>query len=124
MTTNLERLTGELRKLGQALFFPPNVKGWDGGRAWINSSTLIGRANFIVDLVRDGNTRFGGKTLELWCEEQKISDADAWIEWLVQTWLAVPPSAVERQRWLEDRTHASKAELLIAVAQNPKIHLS
>ncbi|MBU3664500.1 MAG: DUF1800 domain-containing protein [Chthoniobacterales bacterium] len=31
--------------LGQRLFQPPSVKGWDGGAAWINSATLIRRSN-------------------------------------------------------------------------------
>ncbi len=31
------------RVLGQQLFFPPNVAGWPGGRAWIDSSTLSTR---------------------------------------------------------------------------------
>ena len=34
-----------LRSLGQVPFFPPSVKGWDGGRAWINASTLLMRYN-------------------------------------------------------------------------------
>ena len=29
--------------LGQVLFFPPNVAGWPGGRAWIDSSSLMVR---------------------------------------------------------------------------------
>jgi uncharacterized protein (DUF1800 family) len=29
--------------LGQNLFAPPNVKGWPGGDAWINSATLLAR---------------------------------------------------------------------------------
>ncbi|HKQ74102.1 MAG TPA: DUF1800 domain-containing protein [Blastocatellia bacterium] len=32
--------------LGQSLGNPPNVKGWDGGRSWINPSTMLQRANF------------------------------------------------------------------------------
>ena len=32
-------------ELGQSLFMPPSVKGWDGGTAWINSATLIRRSN-------------------------------------------------------------------------------
>jgi hypothetical protein len=32
-------------ELGQDLFMPPSVKGWDGGTAWINSATLIRRSN-------------------------------------------------------------------------------
>lgn len=31
------------RLLGQMLFYPPNVAGWPGGKAWIDSSTLMFR---------------------------------------------------------------------------------
>jgi len=34
-----------LRTMGQDLFAAPTVKGWDGGRAWINTSTLFARYN-------------------------------------------------------------------------------
>jgi len=34
-----------LRGLGQLPFLPPSVKGWDGGKAWINASTLLMRYN-------------------------------------------------------------------------------
>jgi hypothetical protein len=33
------------QSLGESLFFPPNVKGWPGGRAWITTSTLMQRGN-------------------------------------------------------------------------------
>jgi uncharacterized protein (DUF1800 family) len=36
---------------GQSLFYPPNVKGWDGGRAWVSSATLLARSNWVSDLV-------------------------------------------------------------------------
>ncbi|HVW19765.1 MAG TPA: DUF1800 domain-containing protein [Opitutaceae bacterium] len=32
-----------LRQMGQVLFVPPNVRGWVGGRAWINSTSLAAR---------------------------------------------------------------------------------
>ena len=37
--------------MGQNLFQPPNVKGWDGGRGWINTSTLFTRQNLLVYLL-------------------------------------------------------------------------
>jgi hypothetical protein len=37
--------------MGQSLFSPPNVKGWDGGTAWINTSTLFTRQNTLVFLL-------------------------------------------------------------------------
>jgi uncharacterized protein (DUF1800 family) len=37
-------------RLGQDLFYPPNVGGWPGGRAWISTGALIGRANYAAAL--------------------------------------------------------------------------
>jgi len=38
-------------RMGQDLFNPPNVGGWNEGRAWLGSRTLIARANFASALV-------------------------------------------------------------------------
>jgi uncharacterized protein (DUF1800 family) len=38
--------------MGQNLFGPPNVKGWPGGDAWINTSTLLARKQFLDRLFR------------------------------------------------------------------------
>ena len=38
--------------LGQSLFLPPNVKGWDGGTQWLNSATLLSRHNLAAKIVR------------------------------------------------------------------------
>jgi len=38
-----EVLSNVLRQLGQLPFYPPNVKGWEGGTAWINTATLAFR---------------------------------------------------------------------------------
>jgi uncharacterized protein (DUF1800 family) len=37
--------------LGQDPFYPPNVFGWPGGRAWLTSRAIISRANFATALV-------------------------------------------------------------------------
>ncbi len=38
-------------KLGQRLFYPPNVAGWAGGQTWINPATLLIRGNFAYGLL-------------------------------------------------------------------------
>lgn len=40
-------------QLGQVLFMPPNVAGWDWGKAWINTNTLLSRYN-IAGMVTKG----------------------------------------------------------------------
>jgi uncharacterized protein (DUF1800 family) len=52
-------LTEWCARLGQDLFFPPSVFGWDGGRAWISTGSLLGRARFAAELT-DGTLAAGG----------------------------------------------------------------
>jgi hypothetical protein len=42
-------------RLGQDLFEPPNVGGWPGGRAWLSTRSLIGRANYVAALLGGPN---------------------------------------------------------------------
>jgi hypothetical protein len=44
-------IENSLATLGQVLFAPPNVKGWDGGRAWISASGLLYRYNLAAYLL-------------------------------------------------------------------------
>jgi uncharacterized protein (DUF1800 family) len=37
-------------RLGQELFFPPNVGGWPGGRRWLSGRGIVARANFAAAL--------------------------------------------------------------------------
>ncbi|MFN3166525.1 MAG: DUF1800 family protein [Phycisphaeraceae bacterium] len=54
-----------LRLMGQELFEPPSVAGWEGGRAWINTSTLFMRQNTSAYLISGVNARGGFKKSEL-----------------------------------------------------------
>jgi uncharacterized protein (DUF1800 family) len=49
-------LGAELAELGQNLYQPPTLKGWPGGRAWINHATIVGRTKLATRLV--GNKKF------------------------------------------------------------------
>jgi uncharacterized protein (DUF1800 family) len=47
-------MVARLELLGQHLFAPPNVKGWEGGTAWLNTATVIARHNFAHALCMGG----------------------------------------------------------------------
>jgi uncharacterized protein (DUF1800 family) len=53
------------QQLGQVLFMPPNVAGWDWGQAWINTNTLLTRYNLAGFLTKGAgemeNTMAGEK---------------------------------------------------------------
>jgi hypothetical protein len=49
------RLSTDLTSMGQTLLAPPDVGGWDGGLDWINTTTLLARANFANSLATNRN---------------------------------------------------------------------
>lgn len=46
------------RALGQILFNPPNVAGWNGGKSWIDNSTLMLRLNLVAYLFQAVDINF------------------------------------------------------------------
>jgi len=42
-----------MARMGQRLFDPPNVKGWDGGRAWISTDMMMERFNFAAKMSQE-----------------------------------------------------------------------
>lgn len=48
---DLSMLNDALDLMGQKLLHPPSVKGWEGGRAWVNTSTFFVRQNIMAFLV-------------------------------------------------------------------------
>jgi uncharacterized protein (DUF1800 family) len=51
------------RNLGQDLFAPPNVKGWDGGLSWITTNTLLARYNETATLVEGDVSALPGSAI-------------------------------------------------------------
>jgi uncharacterized protein (DUF1800 family) len=47
---------GRLEAMGQQLFSPPNVKGWLGGRSWLNTGSILARHNFAQALSSGSGT--------------------------------------------------------------------
>lgn len=72
---SLPALVGASDLLGQHLFQPPNVKGWEGGRAWINTASLFVRQNILIYLLTGrGNERHG------WIDDGEHYDATHLVE--------------------------------------------
>jgi uncharacterized protein (DUF1800 family) len=93
-TTNTIRLAESLAQLGQGLFYPPNVKGWDGGRAWINSSTLLGRANLVRQLLDHESTRFEAGSLQDYVRSHALKSPEEIVRWFSDLLFATPLTEV------------------------------
>ena len=70
---NLQETVGLLSDLGQDVFEPPTVKGWEGGRLWITSASLLVRNNFAAEL--STGERYGPIA-----ETVRLAEARGWKE--------------------------------------------
>jgi len=95
-------LAEALEGLGQVLLAPPSVKGWDGGPAWLNAQTLLGRNNLALALTSTEDIRFAGR-----CDPAAVlanhgakSDADA-LRFLLDVFLQGDVSDAARDKLLD-----------------------
>jgi hypothetical protein len=102
-------LAQALEQLGQNLFSPPSVKGWDGGRSWLNGQTLLFRQNLTLALTSTADARFGRRCdpAELAHRYRKNTDAEL-VDFFLELFLQGDVSAEERTHLLNYQNHAHK----------------
>jgi uncharacterized protein (DUF1800 family) len=94
---SLQPLAATSAQLGQNLFAPPNVKGWPGGEAWINSASLLGRKQFLEKTFRVEQK--SGAMMASNKNNSGIAHLDAG-EWLAQFGAAADASRIQRAQSL------------------------
>lgn len=126
---NVTQLAGALGRLGQGVFYPPSVKGWDGGRTWIDSSTLLGRANMVRSIVTANNVRFKAGSLAAIADQAKVNQPDQLVDWLLELLVAVPLPDQSRTALIElassgggDRSEQI-GRLIHAISAQPEFQL-
>src|SRR6266851_179443 len=110
--TGTTTLATALQALGQDLFYPPSVKGWDGGPAWLNGQTLLFRQNWALTLSssEDKDPRDGIRRPAPFLLAQKYgkkTDAEL-VDFFLRLLLQDDVSADSRARLLESQEHAHK----------------
>ena len=75
--------------MGQRVFEPPNVAGWEGGRAWIDASSLLLRYNALANLVEKAD-------LVAWLETNGTTEPAGAVDLLIRAFLCVPLSDPKR----------------------------
>jgi uncharacterized protein (DUF1800 family) len=110
-------------RIGQDLFYPPNVGGWNEGRSWLNSRSIIARANFANAL----------STGQLWhparvpsldqLADRHGADPNERIKWLATLlWGEAPGDVVEetvsKMNSMKDASLPEAASLLLSRAEH------
>jgi len=100
-------LENSLASLGQVVFAPPNVKGWDGGRAWISASSLLYRYNLATYLLSGkarvlggGNTKTAVIPLEKIAPPESRSNAEQLLDHLAFRIFNFPIAPNDRANYL------------------------
>jgi uncharacterized protein (DUF1800 family) len=88
---NRGSISGPLEQMGQVPLNPPNVKGWPGGREWINTSTLFVRYNVAIAMAG----KIGDEDLVPAGTRDARGIASHWVNRLIQR-----PVAEEKQAML------------------------
>ena len=67
-TVSSEALAESTSRMGQTLYAPPSVAGWDGGATWINTTAMLNRTNLALALLGKEDERLGGR-----CDAKKLA---------------------------------------------------
>jgi uncharacterized protein (DUF1800 family) len=102
-------LAQSLEQLGQNLFSPPSVKGWDGGKTWLNGQTLLFRQNLALALTSTEDARFGRRCdpAALARKYHKETDSEL-VDFFLRLFLQGDVSAETRTRLFDYRQHTHK----------------
>jgi uncharacterized protein (DUF1800 family) len=84
---NAHKLAEAAAEMGQALYDPPTVKGWDGGRLWVNSATVLVRMRFLQALCAGGEKLGEGLPAAVLIARHKLAEAGRAVDWLLDTLL-------------------------------------
>jgi len=83
--------------LGQNVMSPPNVKGWAGGEAWINSATLLGRKQFLDRLLRGSDATAPAQMTAMSAQTPGVSTPEARLRLLLER--AMSTYAFDWEKW-------------------------
>jgi len=92
----------QMTLMGMILFNPPNVSGWNHGRAWITSGSLVSRYNYaayLMDIIFQGDSadaRIDSLLAANGGPIPTVDSNDAIIDYYASRLLPAPPTSEER----------------------------
>jgi uncharacterized protein (DUF1800 family) len=120
-----------MARMGQDLYYPPNVGGWPHGKAWLTSGTIVARANFAAALVGGRLTQNAappdfGKLIERHGAGTELKQQVAWLSELMYGGL--PPASVDRiasaAREQRGSLPSELAAAVVVLLTMPEAHLA
>ncbi|HEV3447112.1 MAG TPA: DUF1800 family protein, partial [Gemmataceae bacterium] len=119
-------------RIGQDLFYPPNVGGWPSGRGWLGTQAIIGRANFAAALVEGKLTGRPSLLdgLALAERHQRGKDLQDLLTFYAELFTGMSPEPAWRERLITalgptaDRNPQSAARAVALLMASPEVQLA
>jgi uncharacterized protein (DUF1800 family) len=116
-------------RMGQELFYPPNVGGWPEGRSWLSSRAVIARANFVSTLTMGGlwNSDYQPDIWQLAQQYQQSASLKESVCWLAELIYGQPlPDAVETALAVAKGANEKQtlSAALVALLSHPEAQLA
>lgn len=105
------RQGGDLAEAGQDLLRPPTVKGWLGGRYWLNPSAMMQRVQLSAALLTPGGAYGAGLDPHAVAQRHGAADPGAAATFLVDLLLGGDVSAEIRERLARRAAAAGASDL-------------
>lgn len=83
-----ELLADSSAAMGQGLYAPPSVAGWDGGPAWIDTTRLVARTNLALGICSQTGPLSGKIQLDTWAKAAGATSPETTADALAETLLA------------------------------------
>ncbi len=89
--------------MGQEIFGPPNVRGWEGGQFWVNANRLFVRYNGVADLVERAVVPGQPRGLDVVgaLADEKLDTPDQVVDFLARSCLIRPLSGEKKKLLVE-----------------------
>ncbi len=87
---DLSDVEAHLAKMGQRLFYPPNVAGWPGGLSWLAGPALLARQSFAATFT-DPKSPYGPAHLLEVMHKSGANKPEQWLDFWSTLFLAEPP---------------------------------
>ncbi len=89
---NYGTIDSAVNQMGQLLFEPPNVAGWNEGRTWINAERILVRYNQMAKILESPNV-----DLVALLKDDAVDTPEKVVDQLIKTCLVVTPDPEKRK---------------------------
>ncbi len=119
-----DSLPSQIERMGQSLFQPPNVKGWEGGAAWISSDKMMARFNFASSITAPRLKEIESQTpLSKLLYAEGVHNAGDMVDYFINLLVDGDVPSSTRTRLIQYVSKANNGEIMETIPDEKNLEL-